>query len=312
MLPRIHSTSLHLRDLLRDQHCAYQDLDSVLLPTPVSEEIIPSSMLDSNGLLCSNLHCFHLHDRFPVSPNLLHLEQKSKRQMRESQLCILGQCCHQHSTRYSYHALTSFRTPDVAAKPKEEDRAICNVWSGRPVSIFCGFRVLVSSANFNYHLGGSVCILSIIRLWSLRTFGLTADPTWDNVPTTFWSILETTVAILCACVPAIRAGFAQAFSRAWESSVNHSTIFSQKISVGRVGNSMAAGPSGQSWPAQELGSKSTLDILDEEADPPGTSKLSLSCLPDPRRELAFDSGLNLMKPLPLPVSRPTYISSLKK
>jgi hypothetical protein len=46
----------------------------------------------------------------------------------------------------------------------------------------------------------------MIRLDSLKTFGLTADPTWDNIPTTFWSTLETSTAIFCACMPAIRAG----------------------------------------------------------------------------------------------------------
>jgi hypothetical protein len=46
----------------------------------------------------------------------------------------------------------------------------------------------------------------MIRLNSLKTFGLTADPTWDNISTTFWSTLETSTAIVCACMPAIRAG----------------------------------------------------------------------------------------------------------
>lgn len=53
----------------------------------------------------------------------------------------------------------------------------------------------------------------MIRLESLRTFGLTADPTWDNVPTTFWSTLETTTAIFCACMPAIRAGLVRLFPK---------------------------------------------------------------------------------------------------
>ena len=51
----------------------------------------------------------------------------------------------------------------------------------------------------------------MIRLESLRTFGLTADPTWDNIPTTFWSTLETTAAIFCACMPAVRAGLVHVF-----------------------------------------------------------------------------------------------------
>jgi len=53
----------------------------------------------------------------------------------------------------------------------------------------------------------------MVRLDSLRTFGLTADPTWDNIPTTFWSTLETTTAIFCACMPAIRAGLVRLFPK---------------------------------------------------------------------------------------------------
>lgn len=59
----------------------------------------------------------------------------------------------------------------------------------------------------------SVCITSMVRLESLRSFGLTADPTWDNIPTTFWSTLETTTAIFCACMPAIRAGLVRLFPK---------------------------------------------------------------------------------------------------
>jgi hypothetical protein len=66
---------------------------------------------------------------------------------------------------------------------------------------------LITSVNY------SVCITSMVRLDSLRTFGLTADPTWDNIPTTFWSTLETTTAIFCACMPAIRVGLVRLFPR---------------------------------------------------------------------------------------------------
>lgn len=53
----------------------------------------------------------------------------------------------------------------------------------------------------------------MIRLESLRQFGLTADPTWNNIPTTFWSTLETTTAVFCACMPSIRAGLVRFFPK---------------------------------------------------------------------------------------------------
>ena len=48
-----HSISLRLRNLLRDQHHTYQDINSVLLTTCVPETIFPCPMLDSDGILCS-------------------------------------------------------------------------------------------------------------------------------------------------------------------------------------------------------------------------------------------------------------------
>ena len=53
----------------------------------------------------------------------------------------------------------------------------------------------------------------MVRLNSLKSFGLTSDPTWDNVNVTFWTTLETTFAIVCACMPALRALGARYFPK---------------------------------------------------------------------------------------------------
>jgi len=57
--------------------------------------------------------------------------------------------------------------------------------------------------------------------------------------------------------------------------------------------------SDKSWSVQELVSKSTLDVVDEETHPPGSIKIIIA-KPD------------LMKPLPVPGSRTSHISSLKR
>lgn len=63
-----------------------------------------------------------------------------------------------------------------------------------------------------FSVGGFAIIMSIVRMTTLHDFGLsTADPTWDNVPTTFWSTLETTAAILCANMPTLRNGIRSGF-----------------------------------------------------------------------------------------------------
>lgn len=57
----------------------------------------------------------------------------------------------------------------------------------------------------------SVCLTSIIRLNSLRSFSMTNDTTFSNVPITIWSTIETTAAIFCACLPPIRASIRMLF-----------------------------------------------------------------------------------------------------
>lgn len=145
----------------------------------------------------------------------------------------------------------------------------------------------------------SVCILSIIRLYSLQSFGLTADPTWDNVPTTFWSCLETTAAVVCACLPTIRAGFNrlcpkiwESTSRVWSPKPSETMVTSATVMFGYMGS--VNRPSDKEWPAHELSSMSTLGKIDEGAAvegagedlPPGSIKIVIQRRPD------------LMKPLP--------------
>jgi hypothetical protein len=70
-------------------------------------------------------------------------------------------------------------------------------------------------------------------------------------------------------------------------------------------------PSRKSWAAQELGSKSTLDRIDEEAHPHWSSEI-VNIKPDYKHESTFDSGPDFMKPLPVPGSRTSHIASPKR
>ncbi|KAL3427651.1 integral membrane protein [Phlyctema vagabunda] len=55
-----------------------------------------------------------------------------------------------------------------------------------------------------FSIGGFACVTSIIRLRFIVKFGNSRDPTWDNVIPSVWSLIEVNVAMLCACLPAIR------------------------------------------------------------------------------------------------------------
>ncbi|KAG8170020.1 hypothetical protein KVR01_000765 [Diaporthe batatas] len=49
-----------------------------------------------------------------------------------------------------------------------------------------------------------VCVVSIIRLPSLRAASVTEDPTWDGIGAALWTLTEFNVAILCSSLPVLR------------------------------------------------------------------------------------------------------------
>lgn len=51
---------------------------------------------------------------------------------------------------------------------------------------------------------GSTCIVSIIRILTLKTAVSDRDPTWDNVGPGSWSVVELNCAILCHNLPTLR------------------------------------------------------------------------------------------------------------
>ncbi|KAI0418964.1 hypothetical protein F5X98DRAFT_336817 [Xylaria grammica] len=56
-----------------------------------------------------------------------------------------------------------------------------------------------------FALGFVVTIVSIVRLQSLIQFAQTKNPTYDNAPGIYWSVLECDIFIICACLPSIRS-----------------------------------------------------------------------------------------------------------
>ncbi|KAH7253444.1 hypothetical protein B0J15DRAFT_526719 [Fusarium solani] len=54
-------------------------------------------------------------------------------------------------------------------------------------------------------LGFVITVVSILRLQSLIQFAKTSNPTYDNSPAIYWSVLECDMFIICACLPALRS-----------------------------------------------------------------------------------------------------------
>lgn len=67
------------------------------------------------------------------------------------------------------------------------------------------------------------CLISILRLYSLKIAANTTDPNWDYVDAAMWSVAEVNVAVFCACLPTLKpllSGCSRRFtnySKGWRS-----------------------------------------------------------------------------------------------
>lgn len=62
-----------------------------------------------------------------------------------------------------------------------------------------------------FALGGSVCLISIIRLYSLYAVTHNHDDTWEDPQASVYSSIETLVAIIAGCLPTYNAFLAKHF-----------------------------------------------------------------------------------------------------
>ncbi|PGH07547.1 hypothetical protein AJ79_06217 [Helicocarpus griseus UAMH5409] len=53
-------------------------------------------------------------------------------------------------------------------------------------------------------LGTFTCLMSILRLHGLITLYDSADPTWEQPATAYWSSIELNMGVICACLPTLK------------------------------------------------------------------------------------------------------------
>ncbi|PVH68237.1 putative integral membrane protein [Cadophora sp. DSE1049] len=81
---------------------------------------------------------------------------------------------------------------------------------------------------FVFAIGGFVCLVSVLRLHSLYIVSVSTDITWDNTQAAVWSIIEVTVGIICASMPAMKPVISRLFPRLLSSNRSHQpTMLSQ-------------------------------------------------------------------------------------
>ncbi|KAI9821279.1 MAG: hypothetical protein M1827_004015 [Pycnora praestabilis] len=64
-----------------------------------------------------------------------------------------------------------------------------------------------------FTLGAFVCVTSIVRTTTLNVSAKTPDPTWNDINSTTWTVVEANVGIVCACLPILKQPLQAIFPR---------------------------------------------------------------------------------------------------
>ncbi|RSL58435.1 hypothetical protein CEP54_007771 [Fusarium duplospermum] len=82
------------------------------------------------------------------------------------------------------------------------------LWQLRSLQLHWKKKVSVA---IMFSVGTFVTVVSMIRFKSLVNFGKSMNKTWELYNVSVWSTIETTVGIMCACLPTIRAVLVKIF-----------------------------------------------------------------------------------------------------
>ncbi|TDZ22500.1 hypothetical protein Cob_v004690 [Colletotrichum orbiculare MAFF 240422] len=85
-----------------------------------------------------------------------------------------------------------------------------------------------------FSLGFLVCVISVYRLFTLRTAVESEDPPWDNIGAAIWSVVELNTSIICASLPTLRPLLAKWLPGAGLSSAQQSTGYPAYTPPSRV------------------------------------------------------------------------------
>jgi hypothetical protein len=97
----------------------------------------------------------------------------------------------------------------------------------------------------------STLIVSCLRIERVMSYAKSQNPTWDNIPADYWSVMEANLGVFCVCMPALRRIFAHSCptmfgssrhkSRSYEYTPNDKPSKGSKGSKGRRRNSIIGG-----------------------------------------------------------------------
>ncbi|KAH7071086.1 hypothetical protein BKA63DRAFT_568239 [Paraphoma chrysanthemicola] len=128
---------------------------------------------------------------------------------------------------------------------------------GVPIPELLRLSLSTKKKSFHYYdvwrgdiVSAFTTIVAILRLQSLVQFTSSTNPTYDNVPTAYWSDLEVFVGICCICMPSTRRFLGRKFPR-YFGSMNASSSFGPNDSpyefANRAPNQRATASVGRDW-----------------------------------------------------------------
>ncbi|KAF4119510.1 CFEM domain [Geosmithia morbida] len=97
--------------------------------------------------------------------------------------------------------------------------------------------------GFMFSLGAFVTVVSILRLRSLIYFSKTDNPTWQFYDVSLWSDVEVSVAVICACLPAVRLLLVKMFPVLGGTSNRHAAYYQKDYHSGHRGGPSVGGGS---------------------------------------------------------------------
>jgi hypothetical protein len=109
---------------------------------------------------------------------------------------VKGHCINVNALTYAHGAINIFQDVLILALPIPWVLALKKLATSQKIGLVIMFQ-----------LGAFACVTSAVRLRFLFAFGGTnsIDPLWENSNATMWTSAETASAIVCACLPAMRA-----------------------------------------------------------------------------------------------------------
>jgi hypothetical protein len=132
-----------------------------------------------------------------MQSGLVLLERYHPRAMYKSQHNLVYKLWGQHSSRFTYCPATNASHPDTQDLSKPEERSDHNNRS------WCKVMSLPHDTVHSLNID-SVCVVSIIRLYTFNDVANTDDLSYTNPALVTLSAVEINVGIMCACLPAMR------------------------------------------------------------------------------------------------------------